>query len=75
MKFFLLLAVLALGLWLWRSGRSVHSGSSKPDVSAAPQAQTMVACALCQVHVPQAEAFAGKRGHYCSAQHRQQAEP
>jgi uncharacterized protein len=75
MKFFLLLAVLALGLWLWRSGRSGHAGSSQPEVTAAPQAQTMVACAWCQVHVPQAEALAGKNGHYCSAQHRRQAEP
>lgn len=72
MKFLLVLAVLALGLWLWRSGRA---GANKPDAAAPPPAQAMIACAWCQVHVPRAEALPGKRGHYCCAQHRQQAEP
>ena len=72
MKLLLVLAVVAAALWLWRSGRS-----SVPARSAvAPtQAQDMIACGLCQVHVLAAEAIAGKRGRYCCTQHRQQAEP
>lgn len=75
MKLLLVLAALALGLWLWRSGRS----RNQPGAAARPQApapaQEMIACAWCQVHVPQAEALPGSRGQYCCAQHRQQAEP
>jgi uncharacterized protein len=79
MKFLLVLAVLGLALWLWRSGRGAARDetrlrpSAKPD--AAPKAQEMVPCAWCQVHVPQADAIAGNRGRYCCAQHRQLAEP
>jgi uncharacterized protein len=71
MKLLLVLAALAVGLWLWRSGRP---SVGKPNETPPRQAQTMFACALCQVHVPQADALVGKRGYYCCEQHRQQAE-
>jgi uncharacterized protein len=76
MKMLLLLAALALGLWLWRSGRGAASSHSQPKPSAkpAPKAQEMIPCTLCQMHVPQAEAIAGKQGSYCCEQHRRQAE-
>jgi uncharacterized protein len=79
MKLLLLLAALALGLWLWRSGRGGSSPQSKIKPSAksnpaAPKAQEMVPCKLCQMHVPQAEAIAGTQGSYCCEQHRRQAE-
>ena len=72
MRLLLLLAVLAVGLWLWRSGRPNVGKSNQPPPQ---QTQTVTACAWCQVHVPEADAVAGKRGRYCCAQHRQLAEP
>lgn len=76
MKIFLLLAVVLLGAWLWRSNRAAKTPEPKaPPPPAAPQPQDMVACALCGVHLPQAEAVAGRQGVYCSVEHRQRAEP
>jgi uncharacterized protein len=78
MKLLLLLAALALGLWLWRSGRGGSPDKSpRPSVksdAAVTKAQEMIPCALCRMHVPQAEAVAGTRGSYCCEQHRRQAE-
>jgi uncharacterized protein len=78
MKFLLVLAAVALALWLWRTSRpSVGSDGSKASPKAratSAPTQAMIACNLCQMHVPQAEAIAGARGHYCCEQHRQQAE-
>jgi uncharacterized protein len=77
MKLLLLLAALALGLWLWRSGRGATGSQRKPSDQASkatPKAQEMIPCALCRMHVPQAEAVAGTRGSYCCEQHRRQAE-
>ncbi len=78
MKLLLILAALALGLWLWRSGRGAASPHSqvKPTAkpTSAPKTQEMIPCALCQMHVPQAEAIAGRQGSYCCEQHRRQAE-
>jgi uncharacterized protein len=76
MKLLLLLAALALGLWMWRSARGTGSQRKPSDQAskAAPKAQEMIPCTLCRMHVPQAEAVAGTRGSYCCEQHRRQAE-
>ncbi len=75
MKFLLVLAVVMIGFWLWRSSR----GSRTPPPGAAreepPRAIEMVSCELCGLHCAKLDALAGKRGLYCSAQHRSQAEP
>ncbi|MGH8832099.1 MAG: PP0621 family protein, partial [Polaromonas sp.] len=33
----------------------------------------MVACDVCQVHLPRSEALIGSKGIYCSDEHRRQA--
>jgi uncharacterized protein len=63
-----------IGAWLWRASRARSSAEPKAPPPA-PQPQDMVACALCGVHLPQAEALPGRQGRYCCAEHRQRAEP
>lgn len=72
MKLLMLLAVVVAIVWLWRSAR----GPAAPKASrpTAPNPTAMVRCAVCAVHVPEAEVITGQRGSYCSEQHRRQAE-
>lgn len=73
MKFFLVLAVVLIGVWLWRSGRQDKVTRKKPPAPPAGP-QEMVSCQLCGVHFPKADAVAGRNGLYCSVEHRQRAE-
>lgn len=74
MKLLLVLLALAAGVWLWRSGRPAAQPLRRPGPAKA-SSQAMVPCRHCGVHVPQNEAIAGAQGVYCSAAHRQSAEP
>ncbi|MCA3238681.1 MAG: PP0621 family protein [Curvibacter sp.] len=75
MKFLLLLAVVLLVAWLWRSGRRNEPPQRAAQPPAKPGPQEMVRCAHCGVHLPHGEALVGRIGLYCSAEHRQLAEP
>ncbi len=74
MKLILLVFVILLGVWLWRSSRPTlpRAGPSKTGTEAQPL--DMVSCAFCSVHLPAAEAVQGKQGVYCSADHLARAE-
>jgi uncharacterized protein len=81
MKLLLVLAAVYLGIWLWRSGRladkkekASRPTATAPDKDTGAEPATMVTCPHCGLHFPQTEAVPGKRGDYCSAAHRQQAE-
>lgn len=74
MKFFLVLVVILIGIWLWRSGRQVKPPAKGDSGTPAHEPQDMVRCDLCAVHFPKADSVAGKHGVYCSAEHRQRAE-
>lgn len=76
MRIVWLLLILGLGLWLWRSGRGKPGSAANAAAPARKNdaSQVMIACAHCQVHVPQAEAIAGAHGSYCCQAHRDQAE-
>jgi len=67
-----MLLVLVL-IWLWRNKRP---GLPRPNKSKPTTAhpQTMVACIHCAVHIPAGEAIPGKKGLYCSEEHRRAAE-
>jgi uncharacterized protein len=78
MKYLIVLLVVVVGLWLvWgRRGRRVDAPSAshkgKPKKAAASAAaQNMVACAHCDVHLPEADAVkdAAQRP-FCSEAHR-----
>jgi uncharacterized protein len=81
MKFLLFLLVILFAVWLWRSGRKVgepqakrQAGPARPGArGGAPQ--DMVRCAVCGLHLPLSEAASSARAHYCSTEHRRQAEP
>ncbi len=77
MKFLLLLVVALLVVWVWRSGRRSDEELPRQEEhpTTPPGPQTMVRCAHCGVHLPQADAVVGRVGLYCSAEHRQRAEP
>jgi uncharacterized protein len=71
MKFLLLLVVIAVAVW-WVSARRPRSPGTRAPAAPPPATPaTMVACAHCGLHLPQAEALADAGGRlYCSAAHR-----
>jgi uncharacterized protein len=74
MKLLLVLLVVLVGVWLWRTNRQSDPKLKRQTPKAAPKPLDMVRCALCSIHVPSAEAIQGKKGLYCCADHRQRAE-
>lgn len=79
MKYLLVLAVVAVAIWLWRQGRREEIRERMRD---APSRRTrgvsgpaaMARCAHCGLHLPLADALPGQQGVYCSAAHRQATE-
>lgn len=76
MKFFLLLVLFLLVVWLVRGGRR---GPTRPDPPQAPAEppiaeeatrEDIVACIHCGVHLPQSEALAAPDGWFCGQAHR-----
>ncbi|MBX9818409.1 MAG: hypothetical protein K2X79_10305 [Burkholderiaceae bacterium] len=75
MKYFLVLAVVLVVVWRWRSARSSAVPPKQAAQSQPPLHPTdMVACRHCGLHLPSTDALAGRKGHYCSSAHRQAAE-
>lgn len=79
MKYLIVLVVVFVGIWLWRSNRRADAIAQREENAAKPAQpalapQDMVRCPVCALHLPQVDAIAGQRGHYCTAAHRQQAE-
>ncbi len=74
MKVILLLAVLVLAIWLWRSGRDADAGLNSKRQTASPEPLEMIGCTLCGVHFPRADGLQGRNGVYCCHEHRQRAE-
>lgn len=74
MKYLLVLAVVLLGVWLWRSNRQTEREDAvqrKPRKGSQSQPDIMVACLQCGTHLPHSEAVHGRRGDYCCAEHQQ----
>ncbi len=79
MKYLIVVVMLGLAFWIWRKNRSDTTRSVDQSQAKTPRSnnsppQLMITCAACGVHLPQADAVAGKRGMYCSAGHRQEKE-
>lgn len=77
MKYVLVLLVVLVALYMWRSARRVGRDEPRPDSETHRQqqpVQDMITCGECGVHVPQTEAIQGTRGLYCSTAHRQSRE-
>lgn len=76
MKYLLILLMVAVALWMWRSRRPDDGGAQaarKPAHAELPPAE-IVACAVCDLHLPRTEALPGPHGVYCSEAHRRQGE-
>ena len=72
MKYLLVLAVVLVAVWIWRSNRRVGPGPGAPPPLASPQ--DMVRCPVCAVHLPRSDALAGPDGTlYCCQEHRLRA--
>ena len=78
MKYLLLFAVVAVFAWHWRSTRRADIAERKRKVHPAPgpvaDPVDMVQCAHCHLHLALPDAVAGRKGSYCSAEHRALAE-
>ena len=78
MKYVLVFGLVLIVFWLWRSGRqaSAHIKNqphARKNQAKIEKATEIVACQVCQVHLPRSEALSGDRGMYCSTEHQQQA--
>jgi uncharacterized protein len=72
MKFLLLLVVIGVALWLFKS-RSRVQGPAAPPLrpGKAPAATPMLVCVHCGVHLPQTDAVMDPAGRpFCSEAHR-----
>jgi uncharacterized protein len=78
MKYLVLLVIAVAVFLIWRNNRAQARSIKTPRGSAnsaSGQPQDMIACALCDVHVPRTDALPGPGGKlYCSADHRQRAQ-
>ncbi len=78
MKYFLLLAVVVVFVWHWRSNRRADIAQKQRKAQHSPvssaQPVDMVRCAHCQLHLAAADTVAGGKGRYCSPEHRTLAE-
>lgn len=74
MKFLLVLFVVMVGVWIWRSNRASDKPPAPRRGAGEHDAIDMVGCDLCGVHSPRTDLVVGRRGVYCSVQHRNQAE-
>lgn len=84
MKYVLVLALVALVFFFWQAKRRSDMGQrTRPGSSAQPTRPTrqaklpptdMVACAVCQLHLPRHEALQVRQASYCCEAHRLQAE-
>lgn len=85
MKYLLVAALVLVVFLLWRHNRQAErneAANARPRPSSGQGAGVteIVACDVCQVHLPRSEALIGtknkngKQGIYCSEAHRRQAE-
>jgi uncharacterized protein len=78
MKYLLVILLILVVFWLWRSGRpspkkTAPPGRAPSKSSEAKEITEMVACGVCHVHLPKSEALIGRDGFYCSEAHRREA--
>ena len=72
MKFFMIILLVLAVIWLWRTKRPGALPHKKDTSDRAPL--EMVACTHCAVHLPAADAVSGRKGLYCSEEHRRALE-
>ncbi|MDB5929778.1 MAG: hypothetical protein JWR60_1485 [Polaromonas sp.] len=75
MKYLLVITFVLVVFWVWRHNRQAKKDAAAPRAKATPAAgiTEIVACEVCQVHLPRSEALIGGDGFYCSEAHRREA--
>lgn len=82
MKYLLVILLILVVFWLWQYERRTQKGATtpprppaSPDPAQTGGATEIVACSVCQLHLPRTEALIGRGARpYCSDAHRRQAE-
>lgn len=67
------LLLLALAVWLILSLLKQYRRSMDAPPAPRGEAQDMVACAVCGVHLPKSESILKKGAYYCCKEHSEQA--
>lgn len=70
MKFVLLVLAVLVLVWLLRGNRRVRPPVPPKSGSEGDNAQPMVVCRQCGVHMPPHEALPGRGGVFCGEAHR-----
>ncbi|MBG6074807.1 PP0621 family protein [Polaromonas sp. CG_9.11] len=78
MKYLLVILLILVVFWLWRSGRPGPKKAAPPRRTQSKSSEKkeiteMVACGFCHVHLAKSEALIGRDGFYCSEAHRREA--
>ena len=75
MKYLLILGLVLVIFWVWRSARERRSANHDRAGKSAhePVKTEIVECDLCHVHLPRSDALIGNGGTFCSDAHRVQA--
>ena len=79
MKDLLVLVFVLVVVWLWSHNRRIERKQADEARGPRQGPQTtalteIVACDVCQVHLPRSDALIGNKGVYCSDAHRRQAD-
>ncbi len=70
MKLALMLLVVLVIIWLWRSSRLPENKKNPRDQKAQGRLEEMVSCNHCGIHFPLEDAHKTHSGHYCCVDHR-----
>jgi uncharacterized protein len=68
-KIVILAIAIAAALWLLRGFRKRSKDEAPPFVPPDANAEAMVRCARCGVHLPRGEAVMSQQRFFCSAEH------
>lgn len=72
MKYLVIVLVVAVLVWLARSGRRrVERQGSGARRETASGAEPMVSCAHCGLHLPRSDALVADGAYYCDEAHRE----
>lgn len=64
--------VIIVALLVWVGFVLLKKIRKAPDTVAKPSSNTMLACSICGIHIPESEAIMHKSKVYCSEQHLKQ---
>lgn len=75
MKYLLVFGLVFAVFWLWQHNRRAEKkAAQRPPPRRQLPAVQIVECAVCGLHLPQADAVSDTHGSYCCEAHRRQRE-